>query len=34
MARWHLNGSGTSADTIWIGQRRRSREGRAPWTLE
>lgn len=32
--RWHLDtGSGT-ADTVWIGEHRWSREGRGPWKLE
>jgi copper transport protein len=33
-ARWHLNTGDSTSDTVWIGQRRWSREGNAPWQLE
>jgi copper transport protein len=33
-ARWHLNTGDSTSDTVWIGQRRWSREGKAPWQLE
>lgn len=33
-ARWHLNGGGTTADTVWIGQERWGRDGNDPWKVD
>jgi hypothetical protein len=33
-ARWHLNTGDSTADTVWIGQRRWSRKDNGPWKLE
>jgi copper transport protein len=33
-ARWHLDTGTGTADTVWIGQQRWSRENRDPWKLE
>jgi hypothetical protein len=33
-ARWHLDTGTGTADTVWIGERRWSRDGNAPWQLE
>jgi hypothetical protein len=32
--RWHLDSGSGTADAVWIGEQRWSRDGRHPWTLE
>jgi copper transport protein len=33
-ARWHLDTGSSTADTVWIGERRWMRDGKGPWQLQ